>query len=286
MINFTGQSLKRIKPAHLLAAAVAILAVVDFALTRRVLKTSAGLPAREQAMENSNNAIEELRTMAELKSLDIKKYRDALQNMAKSKKAIYDAGLSLQEEKRLLEKQLEIMTTYLEVDENTGKIRLMRGDHALKDYPFAYVPLKALGKEAKGMPPSLRVVSKERFSQPERGKVEETGGSLTWNPPQVGKDVRSNALGEYVIFTDSRLILHAPPKKNEEHELFPHLCAGITYYSAKKLYERTFIGTKILYKPAVLKTEVKTEAKPSPKPAGGPPAGKKNSSRKAAKKNA
>lgn len=274
-----GQSLKRIKPARLIAAAVVMLAAADLIITRRVLKTSTGLPAMEQSMEASNNSIEELRTMAELQSRDMKKYRDALKGMAKSKKAVYDTGLSLQEEKRLLEKQLEIMTTYLEVDENTGKIYLMRGDHALKDYPFSYVPLKSIGPEAGPASPALRIVSKERFAQPERGRVEQADGEITWNPPQVGKDARSSALGEYVIFTDSRFILHAPPKKNAEHELFPHLCAGITLYTAKKLYANTFIGTKILYKPAAPKAEAGSEVKPAPKPAV-PTAGKKHPSRK------
>jgi hypothetical protein len=201
----------------------------------------------EAAVDGSEAALDELRDLREIKLKEVRNYKEALKNQARSKKSVYEGGAALQEEKRLLEKQLEIITTYIEIKEETGKISLMRGDHALKDYPFSYSPLKVFGPAAQEMPALTRIISKERFANPERGKVQEIDGKISWEPPQVGKDARSGGLGEYVIFTDSPLIIHGPPPKKELHNAYPHICAGLTAYAAKGLFDNTFIGTKILY---------------------------------------
>jgi hypothetical protein len=62
----------------------------------------------------------------------------------------------------------------------------------------------------------------------------------------VGTSVRSNALGEYVLFTNSKLVLHGPPRNAADHEAFPHLCLGLSLDAARNLYRHSFIGTKIL----------------------------------------
>ena len=68
---------------------------------------------------------------------------------------------------------------------------------------------------------------------------------LTWNPPQVGQSVRSNALGEFVIFTNSNLIIHGPFKKAEEHDAYPHACVGLSLRDARRLYRGSFIGNRV-----------------------------------------
>jgi len=245
---------KEIPGGYMLALGAVLAALFLFAdreIAARIKIIQADIRLMESAVEASGASLEELRVLRDLKSRDAVKYKEALKGVAKSRKGAYDAGFSLQEEKRLLEKQLEIMTTYLAINEETGHISLMRGDHSLKDFPFSYSPLRLFGNGTKRMPFSARVVSKERFAQPERGKVEESNGRLTWSPPQVGKDPRSGGLGEFVIFTDSPLVVHGPPLKKEMHEAYPHICAGVTAYTAKKIFESAFIGAKILYQPSV-----------------------------------
>ena len=113
---------------------------------------------------------------------------------------------------------------------------------------MSYPAVTAFGGEKGHMPSPARIVSKERFAHPERAKLEESGGSLEWSPPQVGTSVRANALGEHVMFTSGPLILHGPPRKKAEHDSFPHLCLGLSARAAQKLYAQSFIGTKIAYK--------------------------------------
>ena len=240
----------KIPPGWLLALGAALLPALWFADRAMAVKLNAAraeTARMEEAVAASGAALDDLRALRDSKLKDVSSYKEALKSQALSKKAVYEAGAALQEEKRLLEKLLEIITTYLEIDEAAGKIRLMRGDHALNEYPFADAPLKVFGNPAQKMPQTSRVTSKERYANPERGKVQELDGKLSWDPPQVGKDPRSGGLGEYVLFTDGPLILHGPPPKKLLHEAYPHVCAGITAYTARLLFENTFVGTKIIY---------------------------------------
>ena len=202
----------------------------------------------ETGKEQMTQTVREATTLRDSKSKELKKFKSTFSNVVQAKKSLYESGLFLQEEKRLLEKQLEIITTYLKADLSTKKISLMRGEQSLEDYAFQFGSISAFGGETKTLPAWVRITSKERFAHPERGKSEEVNGSLAWNPPQVGNSARSNALGEYVVFTNSPLILHGPPKKKEEHESFPHLCLGLPLQSAVKIYKNSFIGTKIAVK--------------------------------------
>ena len=77
--------------------------------------------------------------------------------------------------------------------------------------------------------------------------MEEVDGKISWEPPQVGKDPRSGGLGEFVLFTDGPLIIHGPAPKKELHAAFPHVCPGVTAYTAQRLFENVFVGTKIVY---------------------------------------
>jgi len=234
-------------------AALFVLAIIfsGFYLNRLALEQTAALGdtviMTEEAVERMDIELERMREFKNLRSRDLRRYKEMMMSTARSKKVVLETGISLQEEKRLLEKQLEIMSVYLNVDELSGKIYLMRGDHVIKDFPIMYKGLKNLGGISPKMPKVATITSKERFAQPERGKVEEINGVIKWTPPQMDSDKRSNAFGEYVIFTDSPLILHGPPLKPQMHDAYPHMCAGITLYSAKRLYDSTFVGTKIIF---------------------------------------
>lgn len=216
-------------------------------IARQLAEAEESVRSIGQAGVRSAGRTEELRSIRDLRVSSAKHMKDSLTDMAKAKKAVYETGLSLQEEKRLLEKQLEIMTTYLEADEGAAKIHLLRGDQALKSFSFTS-PLRILGGEKRAVGQVYRITSKERYAYIERGKAEATSAGLNWNPPQVGDGPRASPLGEYVLFTDGPLVLHAPVAGAALHSAYPHLCAGLTFNSAKRLYESVFIGNKLLIK--------------------------------------
>src|SRR5262249_28305600 len=141
--------------------------------------------------------------------------------------------------------QLEIMTTTLLINSALQRVFLMRAEQPLQSYLLAYLPLKSFAGAPVNLPSTVRIISKERFAHPERGKSEQIDGALQWTPPQVGTSVRSNAMGEFVMFTNSPLILHGPPVNADDHERFPHICVGLDQEAARKLYRGSFIGTKI-----------------------------------------
>src|SRR5437879_5836227 len=157
-------------------------------------------------LEQTVAARENFSSQEILKTTDLEQMKAGLGGHARSEKSLFESGLSLQEERRLLEKQLEIMTTYLFVNPALQRVFLMRAEQPLQSYLISYIPLQAFGGAQASLPSTVRIVSKERFANPERGTSEEINGVLQWVPPQVGTSVRSKALGEFVIFTNSPLI--------------------------------------------------------------------------------
>ena len=116
---------KKIPRVYVLALGAGIAALLWFSdskIAARLQIIQSDVKRMEDAMKASGAALEELRALKELKLEDAARYRKELKGLAKSSKAVYDTGVSLQEEKRLLEKQLEIMTTYLEINEGTVSV--------------------------------------------------------------------------------------------------------------------------------------------------------------------
>ncbi len=198
-----------------------------------------------RVLDQTASAREHFVSLQRLKTMDLEQLKIGLSGHALSEKTLFESGISLQEERRLLEKQLEIMTTTLLVNPALQRVFLMRAEQPLQSYLISYIPLRSFGNAAVTLPATVRIVSKERFAHPERGKSEEVNGTLQWVPPQVGTSVRSNALGEFVMFTNSPLILHGPPLNAEDHEKFPHICLGLDQEGARKLYRASFIGTRV-----------------------------------------
>jgi hypothetical protein len=198
-----------------------------------------------RTLDQTAAAREHIDSLEMLKTADLERLKAGLSGSAQSQKSLFESGLSLQEERRLLEKQLEIMTTTLLINPALQRVFLMRAEQPLQSYLISYLPLRSFGGAPAVLPSTVRIVSKERFAHPERGKSEEVNGTLQWTPPQVGTSVRSNALGEFVIFTNSALILHGPPVNAEDHERFPHICLGLDQEAARKLYRGSYIGTRI-----------------------------------------
>ena len=193
--------------------------------------------------EQVSESLKEFQGLRQMKERDMEVFKASLGSLTKAKKALYESGLALQEEKRLLEKQLEIMTTSLRVDLEGKKVSLTREDHSLADFPIQFTSTQPFTDPLKKS--QLRIISKERVAHPERGKLGVKDGVLTWNPPQVGQSVRSNALGEFVLFTNSSLIIHGPYKKEAEHAAYPHVCLGLSLSNARKLYRSSFIGNRV-----------------------------------------
>jgi hypothetical protein len=243
---------------------LALLLAINATITRQRSELERNIAILDEAGRQSSAYVEELRAVKDLKAKTSESIKGSLTDMVKTKKNVYETGLALQEEKRLLEKQLEIMTTYLEVEEAAGKINLLRGEQTLKSFSFSS-PLRAMGGAKSAAPGLCRIISKERYAYTERGKTEKASDGLKWDPPQTGETSRGSALGEFVIFTDGPLVLHAPVAEASLHDAYPHLCAGLTLYSAKKLYESVFIGNKLLIQTipsaAIGKSKPKTQAR-------------------------
>ncbi len=198
-----------------------------------------------RSLEQTAAVREHIVSLETLKMMDLEQLKAGLSGHAMSEKSLFESGLSLQEERRLLEKQLEIMTTTLLINPALQRVFLMRAEQPLLSTLIAHIPLRSFGGAPAVLPSTVRIISKERFAHPERGKSEEVNGTLQWVPPQVGTSIRSNALGEFVMFTNSALILHGPPVNADDHERFPHICVGLDQEGARKLYRASFIGTRV-----------------------------------------
>jgi hypothetical protein len=149
--------------------------------------------------EKAAAAVVDLQALREFKARDVARLQEGLSGMTRSRRTLFEAGLSLQEEKRLLEKQWEIMTTWLLIEPAASRIHLMRGDQSLKSFSLSYSSA-AFGGVTGALSSPLEMFSKERFAHPERGVFEQVDGALRWVPPQVGSSVRASALGEFVMF--------------------------------------------------------------------------------------
>ena len=239
---------KNASAALVLAAGAAIALSTDI-LRSRLREEALPLPAElrdlAEVREDASAAAGELVALRRLKRRDISAFKQGLATLTKSRRSIYEAGLALQEEKRLLDKQWEIMTTYLMVEELDRKIHLMRGEQALETYSFSMTP-RYYPDNSRLPANESRIISKERFAHDQRGSYTEKDGQLRWEPPQVGLPSRADALGQYVMFTDGPLILHGPPANAAAHEAYPHVCLALSAATARKLYSESFIGTKIL----------------------------------------
>jgi hypothetical protein len=198
------------------------------------------------ALDDLDLELSERQALRDLVSRDLTRAQSNAATLSRSRKALFEGGLALSEEKRLLEKQWEIMTTYLLVDLKNDRVQVMRGDQAFETWPLDGARPRASGGDTHPLPKIATIVTKERYAHPERGKSEQVGGRLDWEPPQVGSSVRASALGENVMFTKEGLILHGPPLKTAEHEAYPHLCLSLPAATARRLYSRSFVGTRVL----------------------------------------
>ncbi|MBI2387931.1 MAG: hypothetical protein HYV14_18240 [Elusimicrobia bacterium] len=240
---------RRVGALGLSAAGAAIIGCLW--LTGRWVSESAARAADERAAlavarEDLDLDLAERRALSALASRDFARAKASAATLSRSRKALFEGGLALSEEKRLLEKQLEIMSLWVRVEDGADRIHLMLGDQIAESLPLAGARPRAVGGETRPPPRSAAIVSKERFASTERPKSDQVGGQLQWEPPQVGTSLRASALGEFVLFTKEGLVLHGPPLKEAEHEAFPHLCLSLPRAVAARLYSRSFVGTKIL----------------------------------------
>jgi hypothetical protein len=244
--------LDRRAPLFGLLAAGALLLFVPWEL-QTWLAAHARLTAAEgdaayAALDDLDQEVSERQALRDLVSRDLKTAKKSAASLSVSRRALFEGGLALSEEERLLQKQWEIMTTYLLIDVAGDRVQVMRGEQAFETWPLNGAVPHAAGGEKKALPKLATIVSKERFAHAERGKSEVTGGRLDWEPPQVGTSARARALGEHVLFTREGLIIHGPPLDKAEHEAYPHLCLSLPAATASRLYDRSFIGTRVLLK--------------------------------------
>ncbi len=240
---------RRVGAAGLVLAGAVVLA--GLWLLGRWVAAHAALAADEAtalsvAREDLELDLSERQALSDLVRRDFARAKASAANLTKSRKALFEGGLALSEEKRLLEKQLDIMSLWIRLDEENDKVHLVRGDQIVESLALKGATPRVVGGETRPLPKSATIVSKERFASPERPKSDQVGGQLQWEPPQVGTSVRASALGEFVLFTKEGLVIHGPPLKEAEHEAYPHLCLTLPIAVARRLYTQSFIGTKIL----------------------------------------
>src|SRR5262245_8398513 len=87
-----------------------------------------------RVLDQTAAAREHIGSLDLLKNTDLDQIKAGLSGHALSQKTLMESGLSLQEERRLLEKQLEIMTTTLFVNPSLQRIFLLRADQPLQSY--------------------------------------------------------------------------------------------------------------------------------------------------------
>ncbi len=231
-----------------LCAAAGLVSAEEW-LRAYAAQSARALARVEDYRKQASQARAEFKSFARLKAQGVGRFKKGLSSLAQSRRSLFEAGIEIQDEKRVLEKVWEIASTYIAIDVPGRQIRLMRGDQALQTFPIAYAPPAAFGQEKAVLANFARVVSKERFAAPERGQYVEANGRLLWQPPQVGSSRRANALGAYVLFTDGPLIVHGPPKSRPDHEAFAHDCLGLSLYAAAKLFAGSYIGTRVVFDP-------------------------------------
>jgi len=238
--------------------ALALLLVGGFALLglgmlESWLRASAALSEGDRAaaavaLDDLEQEVAERQALHDVVGRDLAQAKKNAAGLSRSRRALFESGLALSEEKRLLEKQWEIMTTYLLVDPAADRVQVMRGEQAFETWPLGGQAPRAVGGEKRPVPRLATIVSKERYAHPERGKSDVVAGRLDWEPPQVGTSARARALGENVMFSKEGLILHGAPLSRAEHDAYPHLCLELPAATARRLYSRGFVGTRVMVK--------------------------------------
>lgn len=235
--------------AELMGAAMCLgaglaLAQSWLALWRHELDSE--LAALAPALERAHAALETSDHLYALRARDLEATKGAMVGLARKQKAYYEDKLALGQERRSLDKQLELMETGFSLEE--GRLRLRRGDKLVEEFEVGAL-LRWPAAPAAKIPARVQVGAKEYYAHPERGKVDLKDGSLSWTPPQVGTVARQDALGRFVVFAGD-LVIHLPPADRAAHEGYAHLCLPLAAKSAGKAYDALFIGARIQLEPA------------------------------------
>src|SRR5262249_9089163 len=98
-----------------------------------------------RTLDQASAAREHMASLETLKTNDLEQFKAGISGNAQTQKTLFESGLSLQEERRLLEKQLEIMNTSLLINPSLQRIFLMRADQPLQSYLISYIPLRSFG---------------------------------------------------------------------------------------------------------------------------------------------
>jgi hypothetical protein len=238
-------------PALLLAGAAVLFAgwSLQSWLAARTELAASSREAAAAAVADLELELAERGALRDLVAADLERARENASSLTRSRRALFEGGLRVSEETRLLQKQWEIMSTWLRLDEEGDRVHVMNGDQSAMSVAVDGARPRAVGGESRALPARGTITSKERFAHPERPVADSSQGLLNWEPPQVGTSVRANALGEYVLFTREGVIVHGPPKKEAEHEAYPHLCLSLPAPAARRLYASSFIGTRIILRP-------------------------------------
>ncbi|MEQ1920581.1 MAG: hypothetical protein ABL955_15440, partial [Elusimicrobiota bacterium] len=139
---------RRVGALGLAAAGAAVLA--SLWLLGRWVSAHAAIAADERvalsvAREDLELDLAERQALSDLVSRDFARAKVSAATLSRSRKALFEGGLALSEEKRLLDKQLEIMSLWIRLDEEADKIHLVRGDQIAESLLLAGARPRTVG---------------------------------------------------------------------------------------------------------------------------------------------
>lgn len=219
-------------------------------------------------LERVSAALETADSLYALRARDVESTKKAMTGLARKQKSYYEERLALAEERRSLEKQLELLETRFLVAD--GKLKAVRAERVSQEFALAG-PATCWAEEGAPSvvaPAAAQVTAKEFYAHPERGRVEMKDGALIWTPPQVGTVSRQEGLGQYVLFTNTPLVLHLPPRDKAAHESYAHCCLPLDKKSAKSAYDAVFIGARLAVQGEPAQPAAPEPAGPSPRQKG------------------
>jgi hypothetical protein len=238
-------------------AALCVLLALHAAFSKWRENLTAELRRLAPHLERVSGALETADSLYTLRARDVRSTKKAMTGLARKQKTYYEERLALAEERRLLEKQLELLETrFVAAD---GKLKAVRAERVSQEFGLAGQATcwAEEGAPSVVVPASAQVTAKEFYAHPERGKVEMKDGTLIWTPPQVGTVSRQEGLGQYVLFTNTSLVVHLPPRDKVAHESYAHCCLPLDKKTAKSAYDAVFIGARL-----ALQAEPATGASP------------------------
>ncbi|MDD5687612.1 MAG: L,D-transpeptidase [Elusimicrobia bacterium] len=170
--------------------------------------------------------------------------QDMIPSLENEKKSLMEQYKALFKENRLLNGQLNILTTKIIFDTTSNRLKLVKRGKIVSDIPvykkFVQDFLKSeIDKKI------LKVLAKEKMPTPIRPVW--TFEDITVEIPAENSPERlmTGALGNYAIYFTDFLIIHDKSKNYKYHDTINHVCIQLNTKAMKKFYDSIYVGNKL-----------------------------------------